>query len=87
MSNAERGAFVLFLTAMITLSGCGGSRSDPAAEAPPPAQVEHVEDANVIHVDHPGEVLAERSDRVQLEVAVGGHRGCRSRYFQERPGH
>jgi cobalt-zinc-cadmium efflux system membrane fusion protein len=34
-------------------AGCGGGKSDPQAEAPPPLKVERVEDRNVFQVDHP----------------------------------
>jgi len=34
-------------------AGCGGSKADPKAEAPPPATVEHEQDANLVTVDHP----------------------------------
>lgn len=44
---------VAFLAVMIT-SGCGDkAKPDPAAEAPPPSQVEAVGDVNTIKVDHP----------------------------------
>jgi membrane fusion protein, heavy metal efflux system len=36
----------------VLATGCE-KKSDPAAEAPPPASVEHEEDVNVIHVDRP----------------------------------
>lgn len=35
------------------VAGCGGSKGNPAAEAPPPARVEREQDANVFQVDHP----------------------------------
>lgn len=35
------------------LAGCGDSKGDPKAEAPPPTKVEHEQDVNVISVDHP----------------------------------
>ena len=35
------------------LFGCGESKSDPKAEAPPQAKVEHEQDVNVVQVDHP----------------------------------
>ena len=47
------------ITTMVTfvlaafLFGCGDSKSDPKAEAPPQAKVEHEQDANVVQVDHP----------------------------------
>ncbi len=33
--------------------GCGESKGDPKAEAPPAAKVEHEQDVNVVTVDHP----------------------------------
>lgn len=38
---------------VLLLAGCGGSKADPKAEAPPPATVEHEQDANLVTVDHP----------------------------------
>ena len=35
------------------LAGCGGSKADPKAEAPPTPTVEHESDANVFQVEHP----------------------------------
>jgi cobalt-zinc-cadmium efflux system membrane fusion protein len=35
------------------LAGCGESKGDPKAEAPPAANVEREEDVNVVRVDHP----------------------------------
>ena len=47
-------ARAIFLSALsLCLAGCGSSKSDPAAEAPPPAQVENQQDSNVFQVDHP----------------------------------
>lgn len=37
----------------LLLAGCGESKGDAKAEAPPPAVVEHAEEANVFQVDHP----------------------------------
>jgi membrane fusion protein, heavy metal efflux system len=37
----------------LLLAGCGQTKGDPKAEAPPPAKVEHEQDANVIQVEHP----------------------------------
>lgn len=34
-------------------AGCGQSKGDPKAEAPPPTKVEKAEDVNVVQVDHP----------------------------------
>ncbi len=36
----------------LVLAGCS-THADPAAEAPPPAHVEHEQDLNVVKVDHP----------------------------------
>jgi cobalt-zinc-cadmium efflux system membrane fusion protein len=53
-SFVETACFLLlcFLGAA-SLLGCGAAKSDPAAGAPPPAQVEQEQDLNVIRVDHP----------------------------------
>jgi membrane fusion protein, heavy metal efflux system len=45
--------FLVFIWLSAMLSGCGDSKGDPKAEAPPPAKVEHEQDTNVISVDHP----------------------------------
>jgi cobalt-zinc-cadmium efflux system membrane fusion protein len=39
--------------AALILTGCGSGKANPAMEAPPPAQVEHEQDLNVIQVEHP----------------------------------
>jgi len=44
-------------------AGCGRKNANPAAEAPPPATVEHEEDVNVIQVDRP--------ERFPVVAAVG----------------
>jgi membrane fusion protein, heavy metal efflux system len=45
----------LALTAAVATvgNGCGTEKTDAKAEAPPPPQVEHEQDANVVKVDHP----------------------------------
>jgi cobalt-zinc-cadmium efflux system membrane fusion protein len=52
--------------------GCGDSKGDPNAEAPPPARVEHEEDVNVVEVDHPEQfplaTAAEHASASQLSV-------------------
>ena len=45
--------WVLFCSLVLLASGCGQSKGDPKAEAPPPAKVEREEDVNVVQVDHP----------------------------------
>jgi membrane fusion protein, heavy metal efflux system len=43
---------LLFVLGLL-LAGCGQSKGDPKAEAPPPVTVEHEQDLNVFQVDHP----------------------------------
>src|SRR5260370_14043825 len=44
----------LFLVGLsLSFAGCGESKGDPKAEAPPPAVVEHAEQANIFEVEHP----------------------------------
>jgi membrane fusion protein, heavy metal efflux system len=43
----------LLLGLSLFLGGCDQGKSDPKAEAPPSAQVEREQDANMIQVDHP----------------------------------
>lgn len=45
--------FLIFICLAAAVAGCGDSKGDPKAEAPPPAKVEHEQDVNVISVDHP----------------------------------
>lgn len=45
--------FLAFVGLAAVLAGCGDSKGDPKAEAPPPAKVEHEQDVNVISVGHP----------------------------------
>jgi cobalt-zinc-cadmium efflux system membrane fusion protein len=44
---------VISAAAILALQGCGGTKADPAAEAPPQAKVESEQDLSVIQVDHP----------------------------------
>src|SRR5271167_668635 len=46
---------ILAFSSLLCLFGvaCGGGKSDPRAEAPPPLKVERVEDRNLFQVDHP----------------------------------
>lgn len=50
-SSVETMALSLALGGLLT--GCGDSKGDPKAEAPPATTVEHEQDVNVVHVDHP----------------------------------
>src|SRR5271163_1854976 len=55
--NAKARSFASVLLsaslAAIFSTGCEKAKSDPAAEAPPPASVEHENDLNVVQVDKP----------------------------------
>jgi cobalt-zinc-cadmium efflux system membrane fusion protein len=62
MKRAGLGTTVLFFSLGGCLAGCGESKGDPKAEAPPPAKVEQEGDANVIQVAHP--------EQFQLATAV-----------------
>jgi cobalt-zinc-cadmium efflux system membrane fusion protein len=72
MRCTECGALVLVFAAMLAFGGCGNGKEDPALEAPPPAQVEHQQDANVMQVDHPEQfplvTVAARNSRSELVV-------------------
>jgi len=43
----------LLIGLCVVVSGCGDSKGDPKAEAPPPAKVVQEQDVSVIQVDHP----------------------------------
>jgi len=45
--------FALCIALAPTLMGCRNGKGDPAAEGPPPAQVERELDGSVVQVDHP----------------------------------
>jgi membrane fusion protein, heavy metal efflux system len=53
MKRAPFTVMALFLALSVFLTGCGESKSDPKAEAPPPTTVEKEQDFSVIQVDHP----------------------------------
>jgi membrane fusion protein, heavy metal efflux system len=53
MKRAPFAAMTLFFAMGVFLAGCGGGKSDPKAEAPPPTAVEKEQDFSVIQVDHP----------------------------------
>src|SRR5216684_1452988 len=53
MRRAGFGRIILFFSLGGMLAGCGESKGDPKAEAPPPAKVEQEGDANLIQVAHP----------------------------------
>jgi cobalt-zinc-cadmium efflux system membrane fusion protein len=69
----SRGLAALF-AATLVLGGCGNRKIDPAAEAPPPAQVEHEQDLDVVQVDHPEQfpaVAAVEHDGVSELIVTG----------------
>lgn len=65
------------LGAALWFAGCGDTKGDPKAEAPPPAVVEHAAEANIFPVEHPEQfplvAAAEHLSASQLTVtgAVG----------------
>lgn len=49
-----RFAYAALIVGMgLLIAGCGDSKGDPKAEAPPPPVVEHAEESNLFQVDHP----------------------------------
>lgn len=62
----------IMLAAAITAAGCGQENSNPKAESPPPAQVEHDQDGGVVQVDHPEQIplatAVARASRPELVV-------------------
>lgn len=53
MTRTECQKFAMAFVATLIFGGCGNGKVNPAMEAPPPVQVEHEQDLNVIQVDHP----------------------------------
>jgi membrane fusion protein, heavy metal efflux system len=53
-------------------SSCGSGKADPRSEAPPPAQVQHEQDASLFKVDHPEQfplaTAGEYDEAPELEV-------------------
>ena len=49
--SVETAAMACVLASL--LSGCGETKGDPKAEAPPQTKVEHEQDVNLVQVDHP----------------------------------
>ena len=74
MSRTRFGTMAYLLAAGLLLAGCGESKGDAKAEAPPAAKVEHEQDVNVFKVDHPEQfplfTAIERAATTQL-VATG----------------
>jgi len=53
MRNAKNAKLAFLLQLVFLLVGCGGSKDNTKAEAPPPAQVVEVGDLSLFRVDHP----------------------------------
>src|SRR5258708_35994927 len=53
MRRAGFGTMALLFVSGPFLAGCGQSKGDPKAEAPPPVKVESEQDLNVFQVEHP----------------------------------
>jgi len=53
MRSADFKLPALLFAGSLWLAGCGDSKGDPKAEAPPPAKVESEQDLSVFQVDHP----------------------------------
>ena len=62
----------IVLGVALWLAGCGDTKGDPKAEAPPPAVVEHAAEANIFQVEHPEQfplaVASEHLSTSQLTV-------------------
>jgi hypothetical protein len=66
--------FVLCLAALLALAGCT-AHADPAAEAPPPANIVPGADPALFTVDHPEQFpLLRPRWNVPTNLRVGGHR-------------
>jgi cobalt-zinc-cadmium efflux system membrane fusion protein len=72
MRGVGFGTIILFFGLGAFLAGCGESKGDPKAEAPPPAKVEREGDANLIQLAHPEQfplaTVVARESRSQLTV-------------------
>jgi membrane fusion protein, heavy metal efflux system len=53
MRGPAREVSVVVSALALLMAGCGQSKGDPKAEAPPAAKVEREEDVNLVQVDHP----------------------------------
>jgi cobalt-zinc-cadmium efflux system membrane fusion protein len=67
-------ALVACLAVFLSSSCTSGGKPDPAAEAPPPAQVEHERDAGAFNVDHPEQFPLATAGRYEVapELNVTG---------------
>ncbi len=64
---------LVFVLAMV-LAGCGGAKSDPAAEAPPQTKVENEPDLNLVQVDQPEQfpLVAAKAHEAAAQLVVTG---------------
>jgi cobalt-zinc-cadmium efflux system membrane fusion protein len=53
MSCRNKKSLAVSCGLLLLAAGCGQSKGDPKAEAPPPAKVEREEDVNLVQLDHP----------------------------------
>jgi membrane fusion protein, heavy metal efflux system len=74
MMCTECRTFVLAVVATVFVTGCGSGKEDLRAQAPPPAQVEHEQDLNVIQIDHPEQfpVVAAIEHEAASQLVVTG---------------
>jgi membrane fusion protein, heavy metal efflux system len=74
MTCTECRTFVLAVVATLFVTGCGSGKEDLRAQAPPPAQVEHEQDLNVIEIDHPEQfpVVAAIEHEAASQLVVTG---------------
>jgi len=74
MKYSTSRSVALLLVAILVSVGCGKNNENSAAEAPPPAQVVHEQNFNVVEVDHPEQfsvTAAVEHDAVSQLVVTG----------------
>ncbi|HKN60185.1 MAG TPA: efflux RND transporter periplasmic adaptor subunit [Candidatus Acidoferrales bacterium] len=74
MTRTEYRVLAIAFVGAFFLGGCGAGKENAALEAPPPVQVEHEQDLNVIQVDHPDQfplALAVEHDAASQLVVTG----------------
>ena len=69
-----KAAWLLAMSVAFVTAGCGSGQGNPAAEAPPSAQVENDQDSSIIQVDHPEQfaVVAAVEHDAAPELVVTG---------------
>ncbi len=72
MTRASLAVLAAGLILLLALTGCSNGKSNPAAEAPPPLQLDRVADSNVFKVDNPNQfamaTAGERESAPELNV-------------------